>query len=141
MSESLLSKNLADKRREIKAYIGSLERDMEKARRDLSAIMATEHIFQARGPNVTAYMELSYLFPRHELPNLAKAALEASPDGMTAPQIALHVCEVKGLDVNDRHLRRNIGYKVVQAMRRWEKAQKVTRTKKMGTAIVWRLVR
>ena len=80
MSESLLSKNLADKRREIKAYIGSLERDLEKARRDLSAIMATEHIFQSRGPNVTAYMELSYLFPRHELPNLAKAALGSRYD-------------------------------------------------------------
>ena len=40
MSESLVAKNLSAKRKEIQAYIGSLERDLEKARRDLSAIMA-----------------------------------------------------------------------------------------------------
>jgi hypothetical protein len=43
MAESFIHKNLADKRKEIQAYIGSLERDLEKARRDLSAIIVTEH--------------------------------------------------------------------------------------------------
>jgi hypothetical protein len=33
MAESFIHKNLADKRKEIQAYIGSLERDLEKARR------------------------------------------------------------------------------------------------------------
>ena len=88
MAESFIHKNLADKRKEIQAYIGSLERDLEKARRDLSAIIVTEHVFQAKGPNVTAYMELSFLFLSHELPRLARAAMEANPDGITAPQIA-----------------------------------------------------
>ena len=83
MSESLLSKNLADKRKQIMAYIGSLEQELEQARRDLSAIVATERVFQARGPNVTAYMHLAHVFPRHELPKLAKAGLEATPDGMS----------------------------------------------------------
>jgi hypothetical protein len=46
MAESFIHKNLADKRKEIQAYIGSLERDLEKARRDLSAIIVTEHVFQ-----------------------------------------------------------------------------------------------
>jgi len=139
MSESLLNKNLADKRKEIQAYIGSLERDLEKARRDLSAIVATEHIFKARGPNVTAYMELSFLFPRHELPKLVQAALTAAPDGMTAPQIAKQIIADKGLAKDDRHLSRSIGYKLVQVLRRWERMGKVTRLKKVGTAIVWRL--
>jgi phage shock protein A len=84
MAESFIHKNLADKRKEIQAYIGSLERDLEKARRDLSAIIVTEHVFQAKGPNVTAYMELSFLFPRHELPRLARAAMEANPDVIAA---------------------------------------------------------
>lgn len=140
MPDLLITKNLADKRKEIQAYIGSLENDLEQARRDLSAIIATERVFQSRGPNVTAYMELAALFPRHELPKLAKEALAASPDGMTAPQIAAHVIAAKGLDVKDRHLRKAIGYKAVQLLRRWEKVRQVTRVKKVGTAITWRAV-
>jgi hypothetical protein len=139
MAESFIHKNLADKRKEIQAYIGSLERDLEKARRDLSAIVVTEHVFQAKGPNVTADMELSFLFPRHELPRLARAAMEANPDGITAPQIASHVIAVKGPAVNDRHLKRSIGYKVVQIMRRWERERKAVREKKVGTAIIYGL--
>ena len=108
MAELHIVKNLADKRKEIQAYIGSLERDLEKARRDLSAIIVTEHVFQAKGPNVTAYMELSFLFPRHELPRLARAAMEANPDGHNRPSNCSHVIAVKGLNADDRHLRRSI---------------------------------
>lgn len=129
---------LADKRKEIQSYIGSLENDLEQARRDLSAIIATERVFQSRGPKVTAYMELAALFPRHELPKLARAALECTPDGMTAPQIASHVIAAKGLDVKDRHLRKAIGYKTVQLLRRWEQMRRIMRVGKVGTAVVWK---
>ena len=139
MSESLLSENLADKRKQIQAYIGSLEADLEQARRDLSAIAATERVFQARGPNVTAYMHPAHVFPRHELPKLAKAALEATPDGMSTVQVAAHVIAAKGLAKDDRHLRKAIGYKLVQLLRQWEKKKKVERVGKVGTVIVWRL--
>ena len=44
MAVAFINKNLADKRKEIQAHIGSLERDLEQARRDLSAVMATDHI-------------------------------------------------------------------------------------------------
>jgi hypothetical protein len=137
MAESYIHKNLADKRKQIQAYIGSLEQDLEQARRDLSAIIATERVFQSRGPNVTAYMQLAALFPRHELPRLAREALAASPDGITAPQIAAHVIAAKGLNVKDRHLRKAIGYKAVQVLRRWEQMRKIERVGKVGTAIVW----
>ena len=139
MSESLLSENLADKRREIMAYIGSLEQELEQARRDLSAIVATERVFQARGPNVTAYMHLAHVFPRHELPKLAKAALEATPDGMSTAQVAAHVIAAKGLNTTDKRLRKAIGYKLVQLLRQWEKKRKVERVGKVGTVVVWRL--
>lgn len=130
MADPNMNKRLADKRKEIQAYIANPECDLETARRDLSAIMATEHIFKSRGPNVTAYMELSFLFPRHELPKLTQAALEAAPDGLTAPAIASQIIAAKGLNETDNYLRRAIGYKLVQVLRRWEK---------MGTTIVWRL--
>ena len=139
MAEAHIVKNLSDKRKEIQAYIGSLEADLEQARNDLSAIVATERVFQARGPNVTAYMHLAHVFPRHELPKLARAALEAAPEGMSTVQVAAHVIAAKGLAKDDRHLRKAIGYKLVQLLRQWEKKRKVQRVGKVGAAIVWRL--
>ena len=138
MAESFIHKNLADKRKQIMAHIGSLEQDLEQARRDLSAIIATERVFEARGPDVTAYMNLSYLFPRHELPRLAKAALEANGNPMSTVEIAAHVIAAKGLDTKDRYLRKAITYKLVQLLRQWEKRRQIQRVGKAGTAVVWR---
>jgi hypothetical protein len=70
-------------RHEIEAYIGSLKRDLEHARRDLSAIMAAIKVFSAEGPWVTAYLNLAKLFPRHSLPKLAQEALEVNPEGIS----------------------------------------------------------
>ena len=138
MTESLINKSLGEKRKEILSYIGSLERDLEQARRDLSAIIATERVFQARGPKVTTYMELVQLFPRHELPRLCLAALaEGSP--ISTKDIALYVIKEKNLDATDRYMRKAIAYRVCQVMRRWEKMRKVERLKKAGTAIIWKL--
>lgn len=139
MNEPQVLHTLSDKRREIEAHIGSLERDLEQARRDLSAIFAAIKVFSADGPRVTAYMNLSRLFPRHELPKLAKAALEGSPDGLSTTAIAAHVIAAKGLDAGDRHLRKAIAYKAVQMLRRWERERKLVRTGKTGSAITWRL--
>ena len=135
MAEQILT-TLTTKRREIEAHIGSLERDLEQARRDLSAVLATITVFSADGARVTAYMNLTKLFPRHELPKLARAALEASPDGISTVAIAAHVIAAKGLDGQDRHLRKAIAYKVVQVMRRWERERRVARKGKEGAAVV-----
>jgi hypothetical protein len=70
---------LSAKRREIEAYIGKLERDLEQARRDLSAIHASIVVFSGEGPLPKSYMNLSGVFPRHEIPKLCKTALEAGP--------------------------------------------------------------
>jgi hypothetical protein len=116
MNEPQVLHTLSDKRREIEGHIGSLERDLEQARRDLSAILAAIKVFSADGPRVTAYMNLAKLFPRHELPKLARVALEASPAGLSTVAIAEAVMTAKGLDTGDRHLRKAIAYKAVQVM-------------------------
>ena len=87
-------------------------------------------MFSADGPRVTAYMNLSRLFPRHELPRLAQEALAASPAGVSTKAIAAHVIAAKGLDGQDRHLRKAISYKAVQIMRRMERQRKVSRAGK-----------
>ncbi len=137
MPEIQVINTLNTKRREIEAYIGSLERDLEQARRDLSAILAAIKVFSAEGPKVTAYMNLAKLFPRHELPKLARQALETSPEGVSTTAIAAHVIAAKALDGGDRHLRKAIAYKVVQIMRRWERQRVARRIGKDGTAVVW----
>ena len=108
MAEPHIIKNLADKRKQIIAHLGSLEQELEQARNDLSAIVATERVFQARGPNVTAYMHLAHVFPRHELPKLALAALQAAPDGLNTVQVAAYVIAAKGLDTTDKRLRKAV---------------------------------
>ena len=127
------------KRLEIEAHIGSLERDLEQARRDLSAVLATIRVFSADGAKVTAYMQMAKVFPRHELPKLVRTALDAAPAGVSTVGIApAHVIAAKGLDSGDRHLRKAIAYKVVQVMRRWERERRVTRVGKDGAAVVWK---
>ena len=123
---------LDQKRRETEAHIGSLQRD-------LSAILASIKVFSADGPRVTAYMNLTRLFPQHELPKLATAALATSPHGISITAIAMHVIAAKGLDQDDRHIRKAICYKVVQIMRRWEMERRVARVGKERTAVAWRL--
>ena len=128
------------KRLEIEAHIGSLERDLDQARRDLSAVLATIKVFSADGPKVTAYMQMAKVFPRHELPKLVRMALDAAPAGVsTVGFAAAHVIAAKGLDSGDRHLRKAIAYKVVQVMQRWERERRVTRAGKEGAAVVWKL--
>ena len=139
MPELQVINTLNTKRHEIEAYIGSLKRDLEQARRDLSAILAAIKVFSAEGPRVTAYMNLAKLFPRNSLPKLAQEALEANPDGISTVGIARYVIAAKGLDMGDRHLRKSIAYKLVQVMRRWEKRGRVRRGGKEGAAVLWGL--
>ncbi len=140
MADIQVINTLDAKRREIEieAHIGSLEQDLEQARRDLSAILSAIKVFSADGVKVTAYMNLSRLFPRHELPKLALTALEASPAGLSTTAIAGAVIAAKGLDGGDRHLRKALAYKLVQIARRWERQGKVVRVGKVGSAVVWR---
>ena len=49
MEQPQVLNTLATKRAEIQAYIASLERDLEQARRDLSAVLATEKVFSGEG--------------------------------------------------------------------------------------------
>ncbi len=137
MEQPQVLNTLATKRKQIEAHIGSLEQDLEQARRDLSAILAATVVFSGEGPKPTAYMNLSKLFPRHELPKLCRAALDASQSPISTKAIAAYVIDAMGLDGQDRHLRHAVAYKIIQVMRRWERELKVKRVGKTGTAVMW----
>ena len=139
MADPQVLNTLNAKRQDIEGYIADMERRIEEARSDLAHVLATIRLFAGEdGERVTAYMNLTRLFPRNELPKLAREALEARPDGTDTRAIALHVIEAKGLDASDRHLRKAIAYKVVQVLRRQEKRGEVSRAGKQAGAVVWR---
>lgn len=131
---------LNSKRKQIVAYIATLERDLERARRDLSAVTEAMRVFSPEAENATAYMNFAGLFGRRELPELCRQALAASDGPLDTSEIATYVMLAKGMDAADRHLRKAITYKIVQVMRRWEIEKKVGRLGKRGTVVVWRLV-
>ena len=137
MEQPQVINTLSEKKREIEAHIGSLERDLEQARRDLSAILATIKVFSGEGIVPTAYMNLSKLFPRHELPRLCKTVLKEAQGPISTREIAAYIINGKNLDRGDRHLRKAIAYKVVQHMRRMERDRKLVRLGKENGAIVW----
>lgn len=141
MADPQVLNTLHTKREAIETYIADMERKIEEARSDLAHVLATIRLFAGEGERVTAYMNLTRLFPRNELPRLAREALEAHPDGIDTRAIALHVIAAKGLDASDRHLRKAIAYKLVQVLRRQERRGEVNRSGKTSGAIIWRLSR
>ena len=141
MEQPQVINTLTTKRKQIEAYITSLERDLEMARRDLSAILAATKVFTGEGPVPKSYMNLTKVFPRHEIPKLIWPVLEAATAPTSTRDLAAHVIAAKGLDGSDRHLRKALAYKIVQITRRWEKERKLKRVGKVGTAIMWTLIR
>jgi hypothetical protein len=137
MEQPQVLNTLATKRAEIQAYIASLERDLEQARRDLSAVLATEKVFSGEGAIPVAYMNLSKVFPRNEIPKLIWPVIEAATAPISTRDLAAHVIAVKGLDGQDRHLRKALAYKIVQIVRRWERERRVKRLGKEGTSVRW----
>ncbi len=137
MEQPQVIHTLATKRAEIQAYITKLEHDIEQARRDLSAVLATEKVFSGEGVVPKAYLNLSKVFPRHEIPKLIWPVLEAATAPISTRNLAYHVMAAKGLDATDKHLRKALAYKVVQIVRRWERQGKVRRAGKDASAITW----
>jgi hypothetical protein len=137
MEQPQVLNTLATKRAEIQAYITSLERDLEQARRDLSAVLATEKVFSGEGVVPKAYLNLSKVFPRNEIPKLIWPVIEAATAPLSTRDLAAHVIAVKGLDAQDRHLRKALAYKIVQIVRRWERQGRVKRLGKEGTSVRW----
>lgn len=139
MEQPQVINTLNVKRKEIEAHIGSLEQDLQQARRDLSALIAAIQVFSAEGVKVTAYMNLARLFPRNTLPVLCRAAFDKATEPISTKDIAAYVILDKGLDLNDRYLRKAISLKVIHLLRRWELERRIVRFGKQGTAVVWQL--
>lgn len=140
MSDPQVINTLQTKADRIAAHIASLEAEIEQARTTLAHVNATIVIFQAPDAqsNQPALMDVNRLFKRREVSQLCKEALVNGP--MDTRELALHIIDRKGFDLNDRHLRKAIAFRVVQALRLQEKrGGPIKRQGKKANVVVWGL--
>lgn len=122
----------------LSGLIGKLERDLEQARADLSHVNATICLFEAPedGAQFPMHQNLDRLFKRREIGELCKEALQDGPKDTR--ELALYVIRHKGFDEGDRHLRKAIAYRIVQALRMQEKRNTgFVRVGKQSNVVIW----
>lgn len=129
---------LRRKRAEVEGFIAKLEKQIDTAKRDLSAINATIRIFEVNGEpsEFPAYVEIHRLFKRGEMTAICKAAL-AQEGPLDTRELALRVIRAKGLDEGDKALRQTIALRIVQALRLQAKRGIVTSLGKSRGVMVW----
>ncbi|MFG1243302.1 hypothetical protein V5F31_13070 [Xanthobacter sp. V7C-4] len=122
MSDPQVLTTLRRKRAEVEGFIAKLEKQIDTAKRDLSAINATIRIFEVNGEprEFPAYVEIHRLFKRGEMTTICKAAL-AQEGPLDTRELALRVIRAKDLDEGDKALRQTIALRIVQALRLQER--------------------
>jgi hypothetical protein len=140
MAELQIVNTLRSKRDELERIISSYEKAATVARRDLAVVNATLELFERGGePNgYPSHMSIVRMFKRGEIFGLAKAALAEAPDGLDTRELARSVIRAKGMDENDRVLRKAIGFRIVQALLRQEARGRIAGAGKRRGARVWR---
>jgi hypothetical protein len=139
MAESSTVTALRTKRDELERIISSYETATTAARRDLAHVNATLELFERNG-SPTAYpsrISIVRMFKRGELFALCTTALAEAPEGLDTRELALAAIRAKGMDENDRVLRKAIGFRIVQAMLRQELRGRLARAGKRKGVRVW----
>ncbi|MFG1301447.1 hypothetical protein V5F49_16775 [Xanthobacter sp. V3C-3] len=129
---------LRRKRSEVEGFIAKLEKQIDTAKRDLSAINATIRIFEVNGEprEFPAYVEIHRLFKRGEMTAICKAAL-AQEGALDTRELALRVIRAKGLDEGDKALRQTIALRIVQALRLQAKRMAISAIRKRNGVQLW----
>jgi hypothetical protein len=119
MAELQIVTTLRAKRDELERIIGSYEKAIEAARRDLAHVNATLQLFERDGiPNAyPSRMSLIRVFRRGEIFAICKIALARTPAGMDTRELALAVLTAKGMDTQDAVLRKAVAYSIINVMR------------------------
>lgn len=141
MSDPQVINTLRSKADNLQGYIAKLERDIEQARADLAHVLATLHLFEAPadGEPHPLHYDIHRLFKPREMASLCHEALASGP--LSTIELAEWVIARKQFPGADRHLRKSIAYKIVQALRMQERrGVKVARAGKRAGALVWRLI-
>lgn len=138
MAEPQVLSTLRRKRSEVEGFIAKLEKQIDTAKRDLSAINATIRIFEVNGEpsEFPAYVEIHRLFKRGEMTAICRTAL-AQEGPLDTRELALRVIRAKGLDEGDKALRQTIALRIVQALRLQERRGILRGDGKRNGVCVW----
>jgi hypothetical protein len=142
MAELQIVNTLRSKRDELERIIGSYEKAIEAARRDLAHVNATLQLFQRDGV-ANAYpskMSIIRVFRRGEIFALSRAALAQAPTGMDTRELALAVLRAKGMDAQDAVLRKAVAYSIINVMRQQFRRGNVADVGKRCGVRVWSLL-
>lgn len=119
MAEPNSVSTLRKKRDEIRDYIRETEKRLAQARQDLMHVNATMRLFEVNGDTTQfpVYVNLARMFPRGDVPKLARECLAASPDGTAdTRQIGDYIMRQRGWDMADKALVVTVRGYVVRSM-------------------------
>ena len=117
MTDSNALRTLRRKQNEIERVILQYERALDRARLDLSHVNAVIAVFEASGApdSIAPYVDLHRVFKRGEITAICRDA-RASEGPLDTRELAVRVCRAKGLNEDDKPLRRALAYKIVCAL-------------------------
>lgn len=136
MSNPQIIVTLTNKRNEIEARIETWQREIEAARRDLAAINATMAMFKQDGA-IRPTMSIARMFKRGELFAMCKAAIEAAGEAQDTRQLARAIAQAKGLDADDRVIRKALALSIVNVLTRQAKRGAVVVPGRRGGVMLW----
>lgn len=129
---------LTSKREELERAIVGYERALEKARADLSHVIACIAMFDNEATDAPRYADVHRLFRRGEMMRLAKAEL-AKGEALDTREIATRVMATKGFDTTDNVLRKAVSFRLVQALSMQCKRGRVGDAGKRRGVRLWKL--
>jgi hypothetical protein len=140
MAEPQIVTTLSNKRDELERIIGSYEKAIEAARRDLAHVNATLQLFERDGvPNAyPSRTNLVRVFRRGEIFSICKAALTQAPAGMDTRELALAVLRAKEMDEGDVVLRKALAWSIINIMRVQHRRGNIADAGKRRGVIVWK---
>lgn len=140
MAEPQIVTTLSNKRDELERIIGSYEKAIEAARRDLAHVNATLQLFERDGvPNAyPSRTNLVRVFRRGEIFTICKAALAQAPAGMDTRELALAVLRAKEMDEGDAVLRKALAWSIINVMRVEHRRGNVVDAGRRRGVRVWR---
>ena len=141
MTQPLILSQLRAKQAEVEASIDTMTARIAEARSDLIHLAATMRLFDPNASDKPAgvYHSATKALRRSEMFALCRAAMEAAAEPLDTRQLARHVVEAEGWDVEDRRLRLTVAHKVGLMMGRMERRRLVERVGERNRATVWRL--
>jgi hypothetical protein len=140
MPELQVINTLNTKADDLRSQVVRIERELEQTKAALSHVLATMHMFRPprAGEEFPTHYNMAQLFKRREIVGYCTKALQAGP--LDTRQLSDWIIEKKQFPNPDRHLKKSVAFRVVQALRLQEKrGGRIHRIGNLSNVVVWKL--